>query len=310
MEHKSVLASEVLEVLKLKKGDTVIDATLGLGGHGLEILKQIGKSGKLIGFDADERNLTEAKKRLKDYKKQIVYINDNFRYLKTRVIGKKVDKVLFDLGIASPHVDEPDRGFSFLKDGPLDMRFDSKQPLNAEVVVNTYPELELIRIFSEYGEERLSKTIAKRICEERKTHKISTTTELAELIKRAYPYKIISKLKHHPATQVFQALRIEVNDELNALRDGLRGAIEVLKVGGILAVISYHSLEDRIVKNFFRDLERPPAQGEELIYSVSGDPFIKIITKKPITPSQKEIEENPRSRSAKLRVAKKLKAVT
>jgi len=307
MNHESVLAKEVQNCLNLRKGDAVVDATLGLGGHSLEILEAIGKKGHLYAFELDEENLKEAKKRLAAYTSRITYINDNFRYLKTRVIGKKIDAVLFDLGLSSPHVDDPKRGFSFLKEGPLDMRFGPEGKITAEEVVNNYPEKQLAEIFWKYGEERFSRQIAKRIADQRKILRITTTTELAEIVKRSYPLKLIHKMQHHPATKVFQALRIEINDELNALQEALKQSYEILEVGGRLAVISYHSLEDRIVKQFLRELEKPTAQGQEAIYSVSGEPLIQILTKKPITPSQEELEKNPRSRSAKLRAAIKIK---
>jgi len=311
MEHVPVLKEEVLTCLALKGGEIVVDATLGLGGHAKEILNSVGKKGKLIAFEQDERNLKEACERLKSYKDQITYIHDNFRYLKTRITElnvEEIDAVLFDLGLSSPHVDEASRGFSFQNEGPLDMRFDSRQKLTAADVINTYSEQALAKVIYEYAEERLSRMIARKICERRKTAPFLTTTELAEFMHSIMPFKGKAYKKVHPATKVFQALRIEVNDELNALKEALEQSAEILKVGGEIVVISYHSLEDRIVKHFFRGLENPEITDlHESLYRTHGDPIFKSLTKKPVIPTEKEVAENPRSRSAKLRVYEKIK---
>ncbi|MFH1284303.1 MAG: 16S rRNA (cytosine(1402)-N(4))-methyltransferase RsmH [Candidatus Peregrinibacteria bacterium] len=309
MEHVPVLKDVVQKYLDVRRGEVVLDATLGLGGHSLEILKSLGKKGKLIAFEQDERNLQEAKKRLKAFEKQIIYIHDNFRYLKNRITGegiKSVDKIFFDLGLSSPHVDDPERGFSFMKEGPLDMRFDRRSDLTASDVVNTYSEEELARIFYDYGEERFAKKIVRGICGRRKEKAFETTTDLAGFIE-----SIIPKRGHklHPATKIFQALRIEVNDEINALKKALEQAASVLKTGGRIVVISYHSLEDRVVKQFFKKLISPPATQSEAIYRNFGEPFFEAITKKPVVPTEEEIMKNPRSRSAKLRAYTKLKDV-
>lgn len=295
----------------------MVDATLGLGGHALDILKKLGPKGVLLAFEQDERNLKEAKKRLKEYEKQIVYLNCNFRYLKSRVTGarqagqagyQEVDAILFDLGLSSPHVDDAERGFSFMQEGPLDMRFDQSSELTAETVINTYPEEALANIFYLYGEEKLSRRLASAICRARKDHLFKTTTELASFIARVLPDKKHGK-GSHPATRIFQAIRIEVNDELSVLKEALEQAMEILKVGGRIVIMSYHSLEDRIVKQFFKILERPPVKSPELaIYQNYEDPIVEIITKKPVVPTDEEIQLNPRSRSAKLRVYKKLRA--
>ncbi len=311
MEHLSVLKNDVQKYLNLRGGEVVVDATLGLGGHSKDILESIGESGRLIAFEQDERNLEEAKKRLESYKKQIDYIYDNFRHLKSRITGleiKQIDAILFDLGLSSPHVDDASRGFSFSKEGPLDMRFDSQGELTAEKVVNTYSEEALTKIFFEYGEEKMSRKVAREICFRRSDKKFSTTTGFAEFLEAILPRKRSKRAsKTHPATKIFQALRIEVNDELNALKEALEQSVEVLKVGGRVVVISYHSLEDRIVKKFFKGLEKPPATKEQSIYQTFGDPIVKKLTKKPVIPTDQEIEENPRSRSAKLRVYEKLR---
>lgn len=322
MEHVPVLRNDVQKYLALKGGEKVIDMTLGLGGHALDILKKIGKKGTLIAFEQDERNLMEAQKRLEEYKSQIVYFNNNFRYLKSRITARHeaspkgersvllspVDAILFDLGLSSPHVDDPERGFSFMKEGPLDMRFDQSGKLTAAIVVNTYPEERLADIFFNYGEERMSRKIARSIVTQRKIKPFETTKELADFIQQVMPVKHFKKGKMmHPATRIFQAIRIEVNDELNALKEALEQSMEVLKINGRIVVISYHSLEDRIVKQFFKKLEHPPVKSQEMaIYRNYDEPIVKILTKKPVIPTEEEIQENPRSRSAKLRAYEKI----
>jgi len=316
MEHLSVLKRDVENYLGLSGGEVIVDATLGLGGHSLDILKKIGRSGVLIAFEQDDRNLLEAKKRLDGYKKNVRYVNDNFRYLKTRVteLGfNEVDAVLFDLGLSSPHVDIAERGFSFQNDGPLDMRFNPHGKLTAYDVINAYPEGKLVDIFREYGEVRLAKKLAHLICEDRKLEPFVSTKKFGEFIGRVLFDKRVSRKKgakrSHPATQVFQAIRIEVNDEMNALKESLSQAVELLNIGGRIVVISYHSVEDRVVKHLFKAFERPEPTVEESIYTNHGNPIVKNITKKPIVPSAEEIEQNPRSRSAKLRVYEKIKEI-
>jgi len=319
MEHIPVLKETVYEYLDLKKGDVVVDATVGLGGHAAGMMEKIGKKGVLIGFDQDERNIEGARMRLEAEGyggKNLILINDNFRSLKNRVEEagyKEVDAVLFDLGISSPHVDDSNRGFSFMRDGPLDMRFSQNQKLTAWDVVNSYPENKLADVIFEYGEERASRRIARRICEQRKEKKFESTVELAEFIKRVIPDKSKHGKRgfHHPATKTFQAIRIEVNDELNALKEGLNGSMSLLKIGGRIVVISYHSLEDRIVKHFFKELARECiCPREVMICQCRGTPVVEILTKKPIIPSDEEVSENPRARSAKLRAIKKLTSFT
>lgn len=293
-EHESVLLSEVCELLDLAKKKNVVDATLGLGGHAKEILKALPKTGKLIGLDADPEHLKIAKKNLRSYKDRTILINANFGNMAEAIADnsriRSIDAVLFDLGIASPHVDFGERGFSFMREGDLDMRFNPEEQLTAAEVVNKYGEKRLAQIFKEFGEESQARKIAQAICKNRKRKPFKTTKDLADFIE-----KLVGRSgRIHPATRVFQALRIEVNKELDVLVEGLKQAVELLNKNGRVAVISYHSLEDRIVKNFFRDLARH--NGESL----------KLITKKPIAPSEEEIQRNPRSRSAKLRVAEKL----
>lgn len=293
--HESVLLEEVCDLLELSKKKNVVDATLGLGGHAKEMLKALPKSGKLIGLDADPEHLKVAKKNLRSYKDRTILVNSNFvnmaEAIKENSRITAIDAILFDLGIASPHVDFGERGFSFMREGALDMRFNpEEQQLTAAEVVNKYGEKRLAQIFKEYGEEKRARKIAQAICKNRKRKPFKTTKDLADFIE-----KLLGRGgRIHPATRVFQALRIEVNKELDVLVEGLKQAVELLKKNGRVAVISYHSLEDRIVKNLFRDLARNNGQ------------TLKLITKKPIAPSEDEIQRNPRSRSAKLRVAEKL----
>ncbi len=313
MEHVPVLREVVQKYLDLSSGDVVVDGTLGLGGHAKDSLERIGESGTLIAFDQDERNMIEAKERLALYKDQIVYFHDNFRYLKTRITDegfKEVDAILLDLGLSSPHVDEAERGFSFMKEGPLDMRFDQRGGKTAADIINTYSEDELINIFFKYGEEKMSRKIAGNICRRREIKPFCTTVDLAEMIEKVIPKKRSSKKsKSHPATQVFQALRIEVNDEFAVLEEALEQAMEILKIGGRIVVISYHSMEDRIVKQFFKALLKPEPSPEQAVYSNHGDPLIEMLTKKPVIPNEEETLQNPRSRSAKLRAYKKILAI-
>jgi len=308
--HTPVLGNAVEKYITLQKGDTVIDCTLGLGGHSELFLEKISPNGTLVAFELDEKNLEIADNRLKDSKNKnkILFIHKNFAHLKEEVEENEITNVkliFFDLGLSSPQVDESDRGFSFQKEGPLDMRFDKNQVLTAEMILNTFSERKLADIFYEYGEERMSRKYARIIKE---NLPIKTTTELAGLIaSSAPPIKKGKKSKKHPATQVFQALRIAVNNELETLKIAIKDAINILQPGGRLVVISYHSLEDRIVKNIIRTESKECICPPEIpICQCNHKPQVKIITKKPITPEQEEIDENPRARSAKMRVAEKL----
>ncbi len=305
LTHIPVLLSETLDLLNLEANKHVIDGTLGLGGHSLEILKKLGPKGKLMAFDQDERNIKEAKKRLKKYGKQVLFIHSNFENL-AEVASKhhfQPDAILLDLGLSSPHIDDPKRGFSFQKEGPLDMRFDKRQKLTAEIVVNSYKEKDLADIIFHYGEERKSRLIARVIVQARKASPIKTTTQLADVIGKV----IRSKGRIHPATKTFQALRIFVNRELDVLEKVLKQSLKLLKKGGRLVVISYHSLEDRIVKNYFRDQTRNCICPKELpICQCNFQKKLYILTRKPIIPDGIEVSHNPRSRSAKLRGAERL----
>ncbi len=308
MNHKPVLLHKTIEFLHLKEGALIVDGTLGLGGHGKVILKAIGEAGKYFGFDLDEENLSEAKKRLKEFTKQTTFFHSNFVHCHDRLkeIGvSHVDGILLDLGLSSPHIDDSARGFSVGEEGPLDMRFDrSTDDLTAAQIVNTWPESDLKKIIYEYGEERYAPKIARLIVEQRKSEPFTTTTQLVDLIET---FMKSSGDRRRVATRLFQALRIAVNYELEVLEEALPSLLSLLNPNGCLVVISYHSLEDRMVKRAFKKAARtcvcPP---EVMRCECSGEASFKILTKKPIVPSEEEISENPRSRSAKLRAIQKI----
>jgi len=278
--HIPVLAKEVLEGLALKPGEVVIDGTLGGGGHAALMLKATAPSGRLIGFDRDARNLEIACDGMKGSSDRVTYVHDSFGNMASHV--EKADAILLDLGFSSMHVDDASRGFSFMKDGPLDMRYDVSKGETAADIVNGSPREEIAAMLRIYGEEPFANQIAKAITDQRKKKKFETTLELANFIASLSK----GRGKIHPATKTFQALRIAVNDELGELERGLKAAEQVLTPGGRIAVITFHSLEDRMVKQFFRDSK-----------------VLKGTTKKPIEGSEEEIHSNPRSRSAKLRIA-------
>ena len=300
--HIPVLLKEVLHYLIPKKGGGVyIDCTLGGGGHSKAILERIYPDGLLIGIDRDIEAIKAARKELSNFLDRAILIRDNFKNLEEILSNLKIKViagVLFDLGVSSHQLRERERGFSFREDGHLDMRMDPTQKFNASTLINNYTEEELVRIFGKYGEERFSKRIARLIVLERQKNPITTTKQLADLVIRALPKaKKRGRWRIHPATRVFQAIRIEVNQELDLLEKSLNQAIKVLEDKGRICVISYHSLEDRIVKNVFKKAEREKVAKENY--------GLKIITKKPIRASQEEIKRNPKARSAKLRVAEK-----
>jgi len=297
-----VLLKEVLHYLIPKKGGGVyIDCTLGGGGHSKAILERIYPDGLLIGIDRDIEAIKAARKELSNFLDRAILIRDNFKNLEEILSNLKIKViagVLFDLGVSSHQLRERERGFSFREDGHLDMRMDPTQKFNASTLINNYTEEELVRIFGKYGEERFSKRIARLIVLERQKNPITTTKQLADLVIRALPKaKKRGRWRIHPATRVFQAIRIEVNQELDLLEKSLNQVIKVLEDKGRICVISYHSLEDRIVKNVFKKAEREKVAKENY--------GLKIITKKPIRASQEEIKRNPKARSAKLRVAEK-----
>ena len=299
MKHKSVLLEEVIRYLDVKTGGKYIDATVGYGGHSSEILKKIGKEGVLFAFDQDDNAIEFSNSRLSEIGSNFIIFKSNFVNMK-KYINEEVDGILFDLGVSSPQLDEADRGFSFHKDAPLDMRMDQSNPLTAEIVVNEYSYEKLVDIFYRFGEEKYAKPIAKAIIQNRP---IKTTLELAEVIKNNVP--ISYRNKSHPARKVFQAIRIEVNHELDILESSLRDAFSLLKVGGRLAVISFHSLEDKIVANVFKDLCSDDESANKL--PIVPD-HLKAKAKKivKLTPSDTELEDNNRSRSSKLRVIERV----
>ena len=304
--HIPVLTKEILNYLNLKEGGVYIDCTLGGGGHSKALLEKIYPYGLLIGIDQDIEAIETAKEELKSYRDKVKIIKGNFKNLEEILSDIKIETVsgiIFDLGVSFRQLKEKDRGFSFKEDSHLDMRMDLNQEFNADILINSYSEKDLAEIFEKYGEERFSKRIARLIVIERKKENINTTKQLADLIIRSLPR---TKKRHtwriHPATRVFQAIRIEVNQELKALEKGLNQAIRVLENKGRVCVISYHSLEDRIVKHQFKEVER---EGKD-----KGNYGLKIITKKPIIPSLEEVEDNPKARSAKLRVAEKIISVS
>lgn len=289
--HIPVLLQEIIENLKLDDG-IVIDATLGGGGHTEAILKN--SKALVIGIDQDGEALERSKKRLERFSSRIKFVRSNFSKIKEvaerEKVQGKVSAIILDIGVSSFQINEPVRGFSFLSEGPLDMRMDKNNSLSAAEVVNTWPEEELANLIYRYGEERLSRKIARSIAERRKIERFKTTKELADFIKSIVPSKY-AQGRIHPATRTFQAIRIIVNDELVSLEKALNDSVEVLGSGGRILVISFHSLEDRIVKRFFREMARKN--------------ILEIVTKKPIVPKKEELSENPRARSAKLRIAQK-----
>ncbi|MFA5789265.1 MAG: 16S rRNA (cytosine(1402)-N(4))-methyltransferase RsmH [Candidatus Gracilibacteria bacterium] len=304
--HQPVLLRECLEYLALRPGMIAVDCTLGLGGHASEILKAIGPKGFLYAFERDERNLKVAEKRLSEIGKNFKIFHDSFSSLKDRLRregASHADAILFDLGLSSPHVDDPDRGFSFLKEGPLDMRFDASTGKTAADLLNSSTEEELADIFYHYGEERFSRKLARAIIQDRKKEPFHSTLQFAAFVER-----VLGKGKpgKHRATQIFQALRIAVNEELMALELGLNQAIELLAPQGRVVVLSYHSLEDRFVKQTFKQLAtdlRDPTDlfGRRVLRSKS----LSLLNKKPIRPSDEEVHSNSRARSALLRAAER-----
>lgn len=305
------MKQEVLDALTFDANTVYVDATLGLAGHFKAIINSNPALAHAVGFDMDLSNLGVAKQECKEICEHIscTFIHSEFRNLAAELdklsLRGKVTSILFDLGISSVHVDEAARGFSFLKDAPLDMRLDQTSSLTASDVVNTYSEERLMKIFFEYGEERFSRKIARAIVHDRATEPFTTTLQLASLIERITPRNF--KSHKHPATQVFQALRIEVNDELEQIKEAVADAIDVLAPGGRLAVLSYHSLEDTIVKHLFKKAATDCICNPKLpICICNHKQTIKILTRKPLTPTPTEISENSRSRSAKLRIIQKL----
>lgn len=306
-KHVSVLLNETIDSLNIKEDGIYVDCTLGGAGHSSEILKRLSDKGRLIGIDQDEDALSAAKEKLMDYK-NVTYVHDNFYNIENILenLGiDKVDGIIADLGVSSYQLDEKDRGFSYMNDAPLDMRMDRRIELSAYNVVNEYSFEELYKVIREYGEENFAKRIAQFIVEHRSEKPIETTGELTEIIKRAIPAKF-RREGPHPSKRTFQAIRIEVNGELRILNKAIEDGVSKLKSGGRMSIITFHSLEDRIVKNKFRELESPCDCPRDFPICVCGkESMVKVISRKPIEPSREEVEGNPRSRSAKLRVAEK-----
>ncbi len=307
-KHISVLLEESISSLNIKEDSVIVDCTLGYGGHSSKILAKV-KKGFLFAFDQDSEAIRHSTNRLSKIGTNFTIIKSNFVYLKEKLnsLGvEKVDGFLFDLGVSSPQLDEKERGFSYHEDAKLDMRMDTEQKLSAYDVVNYYSKEDLSKIFFKYGEDKFSNNIAKKIVEYRKNKPIETTLELVEIIKSAVPLKF--RLDKHPARQIFQAIRIEVNKELEVIPPALEQAKDMLNVGGRIAVITFHSLEDKIVKNYFKELTKiddkvkglPQIPDEYL-------PSFKLVVNKAIEPSEEELNNNPRARSAKLRVIEKIK---
>ena len=303
-KHYTVMKKEAVDALECRDGLVYVDCTLGGGGHSELILQRISPNGRLIAFDIDDDAIATASERLKGYN-NLTIVKDSYTNIKQVLQNLGIEKitggVLFDLGASYHQLTRQERGFSFLKDAPLDMRFDKNSDFSAYDVVNNYSENDLVRIFSEYGEERFSKRIAKAICSRRKLKKIETTLELSDLIINSTP-KIKSSV--HPATRVFQSIRIEVNHELQNVKNTLNDVLDLLEFGAIISVISFHSLEDRIVKHLFKyHSQRCHCDKNQLICNCPP-PVLELVNKKPLMASDEEIKENPPSRSAKLRVAR------
>ena len=307
MKHYSVLLNESIDGLNIKEDGIYVDATLGYGGHSSEILKKL-KTGHLYSFDQDKDAINDSKKRLMEISNNFTIIHSNFVNMKEKLAEQgitKVDGILFDLGLSSPQIDNSERGFTFMNDAPLDMRMDTSNEKTAAKIVNTYSIEELTNIFFLYGEEKMSKVIAKKIVSERLNKEIKTTKELVKIIESAVGAKYFNK--NHPERQIFQAIRIEVNGELDVLKSVLPDAMNLLNKKGRISVITFHSLEDRIVKQFFKK----ESEIDELVKGLpviptKYQPKLKLINKKPTLPTDKELEENSRSRSAKLRIVERI----
>lgn len=304
-KHVSVLLDETIAGLNIKPDGIYVDGTLGGGGHAYEVLKRLSPKGRLIGIDQDGEALKAAGERLKEFGEQVTLVRDNYceieRILKDLNI-EKVDGIVLDIGVSSYQLDNLERGFSYKSDAPLDMRMDTRQDLTAADVVNTYSENELFRVIRDYGEDKFAKNIAKHIVLARKDKPFETTQELSEVIKRAIPMKVQAK-GGHPAKKTFQAIRIEVNRELTVLKESIDKMIERLNPGGRICIITFHSLEDRIVKTKFRENENPCTCPPDFPVCVCGKQSKgKVITRKPIIPSDNEIKVNTRAKSSKLRI--------
>ena len=304
-KHKSVLLEETIEGLRVKPEGIYVDGTLGGAGHALEVCKKLSAKGRFIGIDQDQDAIIAASERLAAFSDRATIIRSNYCYMANELKARgihHVDGILLDLGVSSYQLDNEERGFTYRVDAPLDMRMDQRQSQTASDIVNGYEEKELYRIIRDYGEDKFAKNIAKHIVQERQKAPIETTGELTEIIRHAIPMKMQAG-GGHPAKRTFQAIRIELNRELDVLRDSLDGMIDMLDDGGRICIITFHSLEDRIVKTIFRKNENPCTCPSEFPVCVCGQKSRgRVITRKPILPSEEEMEENPRSKSAKLRI--------
>ncbi|HDE0133057.1 TPA: 16S rRNA (cytosine(1402)-N(4))-methyltransferase RsmH [Staphylococcus aureus] len=308
--HISVMLNETIDYLNVKENGVYIDCTLGGAGHALYLLNQLNDDGRLIAIDQDQTAIDNAKEVLKDHLHKVIFVHSNFREL-TQILKdlniEKVDGIYYDLGVSSPQLDIPERGFSYHHDATLDMRMDQTQELTAYEIVNNWSYEALVKIFYRYGEEKFSKQIARRIEAHREQQPITTTLELVDIIKEGIPAKARRK-GGHPAKRVFQALRIAVNDELSAFEDSIEQAIELVKVDGRISVITFHSLEDRLCKQVFQEYEKGPEVPRGLpVIPEAYTPKLKRVNRKPITATEEDLDDNNRARSAKLRVAEILK---
>ena len=304
-KHVSVLLQETVDGLNVKPDGIYVDGTLGGGGHSYEVCTRLGAKGSIIGIDQDEAAIEAASIRLKDFGEKVTIVRSNYCDMKSRLheFGiDKVDGIMLDLGVSSYQLDTADRGFSYREDAPLDMRMDQRSEMTARDIVNDYSEMDLYRVIRDYGEDKFAKNIARHIVRERAKRPIETTGELTEVIRHAIPMKF-QKKTGHPAKRTFQAIRIELNRELDVLRDSLDDMIDMLNPGGRLCIITFHSLEDRIVKSAFKKNENPCTCPSDFPVCVCGKVSKgRVITRKPILPSEEEMEVNSRSKSAKLRI--------
>ena len=304
-KHKSVLLEETIDSLNIKPDGIYVDGTLGGGGHAYEVCRRLGEKGSIVGIDQDAAAIEAASARLKDFGEKVTIVRSNYCDMKSKLheLGiDKVDGIVLDLGVSSYQLDTAERGFSYREDAPLDMRMDTRQKMTARDIVNDYTEADLYRVIRDYGEDKFAKNIAKHIVQARAVKPVETTAELSEIIRASIPMKF-QKKSGHPAKRTFQAIRIELNRELDVLRDSLDDMIDLLNPGGRLCIITFHSLEDRIVKSAFRKNENPCTCPPDFPVCVCGKKSKgSIITKKPILPSEEELEYNSRSKSAKLRI--------
>ena len=304
-KHKSVLLNETIDGLNIKPDGIYVDGTLGGGGHAYEVCRRLGEKGSIVGKDQDAAAIEAASARLKDFGEKVTIVRSNYCDMKSKLheLGiDKVDGIVLDLGVSSYQLDTAERGFSYREDAPLDMRMDTRQKMTARDIVNDYTEADLYRVIRDYGEDKFAKNIAKHIVQARAVKPVETTAELSEIIRASIPMKF-QKKSGHPAKRTFQAIRIELNRELDVLRDSLDDMIDLLNPGGRFCIITFHSLEDRIVKSAFRKNENPCTCPPDFPVCVCGKKSKgSIITKKPILPSEEELEYNSRSKSAKLRI--------